>query len=354
MMLPKDMREQWEWRRRGAVLLLVFGIVTGVVRARHISLFAHIRTQGKPSQVIRGFAPCACVPCVLQVCTAAVLGAVQEEAAVVQLAQELAGAEVVAQHTVQVRCAARARVGCPCCLQQLTARRPHAQSCCCGCRGGSHKRSRGCARVRWSGLRRSACAALRHTSAGQDQGSAGRDHGGGGRGGGAAPAPGAAAGQQHHGQVRRLRRHARVPSPLPCQARLVLAKELACANVNALASRGRRRGLGLCVHPTAPHVPRLCCIVMLRRADWRRRRRRSPTSPARLCPLAPLALLPPPRPPLPPPRLPVAGSLARAAAAPHPPLTGALTTGRRTASARPPTPRRSRASRRSCESPGRR
>ncbi len=34
MILPRDMRLQWEWRRRGAFVLLAFGVVTGVVRAR--------------------------------------------------------------------------------------------------------------------------------------------------------------------------------------------------------------------------------------------------------------------------------------------------------------------------------
>ncbi len=29
--LPPDMRRTWEWRRRGAVVLLVFGVFTGIV-----------------------------------------------------------------------------------------------------------------------------------------------------------------------------------------------------------------------------------------------------------------------------------------------------------------------------------
>uniref|UniRef100_A0A7S0RDG9 Amino acid transporter transmembrane domain-containing protein n=1 Tax=Chlamydomonas leiostraca TaxID=1034604 RepID=A0A7S0RDG9_9CHLO len=63
LMLPAHVRKSWAWRKRGAIGLLVFGVVTGVV------------------------------------CTQAVLVAVQEEAEVVVLAQKLASQEVVAAET---------------------------------------------------------------------------------------------------------------------------------------------------------------------------------------------------------------------------------------------------------------
>jgi sodium-coupled neutral amino acid transporter 10 len=63
--LPQQAVSEWVWRRRKAFALLIFGIVSGIT------------------------------------CTDAILGAVQEEAAVVQLAQQLAAHEAVVADTTR-------------------------------------------------------------------------------------------------------------------------------------------------------------------------------------------------------------------------------------------------------------
>lgn len=63
--LRPQVQDEWRWRRRKAVLLLVFGVVSCIA------------------------------------CTDATLGAVKEEAVVVQLAQQLAAHEAVVVETTR-------------------------------------------------------------------------------------------------------------------------------------------------------------------------------------------------------------------------------------------------------------
>ncbi|GFR46782.1 hypothetical protein Agub_g8413, partial [Astrephomene gubernaculifera] len=80
--MPQAIRSEWLWRKRKAIALLCFGVVSGIT------------------------------------CTDAILSAVQQEAAVVHLAQQLVAHEVVVEQAARVQQSARAAVAAVSAVEQ--------------------------------------------------------------------------------------------------------------------------------------------------------------------------------------------------------------------------------------------
>lgn len=92
MIMTWQVRSEWVWRRRKAVALLIFGLVSGIT------------------------------------CTDAILGAVKEEAAVVQLAQQLVAHEVVVVETTRAQKKAKEAVAAVSVVQTASAQLDAAQA----------------------------------------------------------------------------------------------------------------------------------------------------------------------------------------------------------------------------------